>query len=619
MSSLRLSWHLKKQYFFGDVFWDMWLKLKHGEFTADRHIIYEEAMVIAGKTYAYFLPFPALVRGFFSIFKLGQYPIPSVLLAITIFLMSSLSLYRELIKTLALKTKEVQWLAAYIGGLLIIGSPLIMMLSYPLMFWEAIIWGAALFILCAFLSYSLLTHRPSNARLLVFSVICGLALFTRPTIVVATSALYCLTMVAFFIKHKPVSDAQAQFSQSKLFLVGISLILFGLFIVGLGVYNYLKWGSPFEFGNLKNYTLIWTQEYYETFLQSGHFQLDRFPEGFAFYFLPNLGNFTTHFPFIQFGGENPFLGFAKTILYREASLSFFITMPVFEIGFFSGILLFIKAIFTKDGRIKALWRNSWPIAVSTLIPMFVLLGWFAHSIRYSGDFIVGLFFFTIFTLCILLLKLDDHLQMGLHGYKKAWLAIFATLLAGLTLYLTLTTNLIERQAPLLRSLAYLTPPPPTFLNQAIFFNNSGVGPQYLSGAVSNSKLDNGGWSIPEAWGVWSNGKSAKLEFPVPVFPIPSDKPITLLIHFRAFINPSIPQQEVTVNVNGDLYKRMVINTVANNQLSITLPAPKKEDPKTQMRSIIEFILPDAKSPTSVGAGDDSRVLAIGLESAVFQQ
>ena len=92
-----LSWHLKKQYFFGDVFWDMWLKLKHGEFTADRHIIYEEAMVIAGKTYAYFLPFPALVRGFFSIFKLGQYPIPSVLLAITIFLMSALSLYRELI------------------------------------------------------------------------------------------------------------------------------------------------------------------------------------------------------------------------------------------------------------------------------------------------------------------------------------------------------------------------------------------------------------------------------------------------------------------------------------------------------------------------------------------
>ena len=74
-----------------------------------------------------------------------------------------------------------------------------------------------------------------------------------------------------------------------------------------------------------------------------------------------------------------------------------------------------------------------------------------------------------------------------------------------------------------------------------------------------------------------------------------------------------------MNVNGDFYKRLVVNTVANNQLSITLPAPKKEDPKTQMRSIIEFILPDAKSPTSVGAGDDSRVLAIGLESAVFQQ
>jgi hypothetical protein len=86
------SWNIKKHYFFGNVFWDMWLKLIHGDLTADRYIISEEAMVIDGKTYAYFLPFPALIRGILSLFQLGQYAIPSVLLAITIFLFSSLKL-----------------------------------------------------------------------------------------------------------------------------------------------------------------------------------------------------------------------------------------------------------------------------------------------------------------------------------------------------------------------------------------------------------------------------------------------------------------------------------------------------------------------------------------------
>jgi hypothetical protein len=57
----------------------MWLKLNNGELTADRHIIYEEAMVIDSKTYAYFLPFPALVRGIYSLLQLGQYVIPLML------------------------------------------------------------------------------------------------------------------------------------------------------------------------------------------------------------------------------------------------------------------------------------------------------------------------------------------------------------------------------------------------------------------------------------------------------------------------------------------------------------------------------------------------------------
>jgi hypothetical protein len=263
------SWDAKKHYFFGDVFWDMWLKLSNGELTADRHIIYEEAMVIDGKTYAYFLPFPALIRGIFSLFQLGQYAIPSILLSITIFLFSSLRLYFQLIKSISLQTKEAQWLAKYIGGLLIIGSPIMMMLSFPMMFWETIIWGAALFVLSTQLSNSLLNSKPSISKILLFSAICGLTIFTRPTIVVATVVLYSLTIFSYFYKQR----ISVNRLKSTLYPFAASLILFGVFLLGLGGYNYLKWGSPFEFGNLKNYTLIWTSEYYKTFQQSGLFLL----------------------------------------------------------------------------------------------------------------------------------------------------------------------------------------------------------------------------------------------------------------------------------------------------------------------------------------------------------
>ena len=611
------SWNIKKHYFFGDVFWDMWLKLSHGDLTADRHIIYEEAMVIDGKTYAYFLPFPALIRGILSLFQLGQYAIPSVLLAITIFLFSSLKLYLQLIQSISLQTKEAQWLAKFIGGLLVIGSPILMMLSYPMMFWEAIIWGATLFLLCSQLANSLLSSRYSTAKLLLFSATCGLAIFTRPTIVVATIVIYILTIFSLFQQQK-IDTNHLPPNKSTLFSLAASLVLFGVFLLGLGEYNYLKWGSPFEFGNLKNYTLIWTPEYYKIFLQSGLFQPDRFLEGFAFYFLPNATNFINHFPFIQFGGDNLFLGFAKQIHYREAPLSFFITMPLYELGFFIGVVLYVKTFFSKEVRRNSLWRNCWPIALSSLVPMFILLGWFAQSVRYSGDFIPGLLFYSIASLILLVKIIDSAIVKTTFKFDKLKFVIGCSSLAMLTLYLTLTANYIQRQAPLLKALAYFIPPPPTTLNQTITFGNTGTGRKYLQGAITNANLDNGGWSVPESWGVWSNGKSAILEFPTPVFPIPADKELSLLINFRAFINPPLTKQKISIFVNGDFYKDELIQKAEGNEVRITLPAPKKDDPKTQMRYVIEFKLPDAISPLSVGAGDDQRILSIGLESAVFQ-
>ena len=179
------SWSLKSQYFYGDVYWDMWLRLSHGDLTADCHIIHDETHVIDGKTYAYFLPLPALIRGLFSLIGLGQYAIPSFLTAVALFL-SSLNLYFYFIRSANIKTKEMKWLTSFLGGLLAICSPILILLTYPMMFWEAIVWGTALFMTCSLHSYRLLISPKNLKTVFLFSLLCGAALFTRPTIFVAS-------------------------------------------------------------------------------------------------------------------------------------------------------------------------------------------------------------------------------------------------------------------------------------------------------------------------------------------------------------------------------------------------------------------------------------------------
>jgi hypothetical protein len=122
-------------------------------------------------------------------------------------------------------------------------------------------------------------------------------------------------------------------------------------------------------------------------------------------------------------------------------------------------------------------------------------------------------------------------------------------------------------------------------------------------------LPNGWADSTENWGVWSTGTGSTLRLQ-----LPEVMPKELYVDVRAFVNQQAPTQRVDVSVDGRLMKSQVLNNFESNR--IVIPIPQQE--KTKEWIDITFALPNARSPKSLGMGEDTRVLGLGLKSAVFQ-
>lgn len=131
----------------GTVFFEMWHRLITGDVSISYNAIRTEAFFIHGKITTYFLPFPALMRSFLTIFSLGQFPIPSILMAISLYSVAIYFLLQEVLYLVKCKERITVLMAWYPFFLL----PIISLLVSPSIYWEAIIWALALFIMQAFL------------------------------------------------------------------------------------------------------------------------------------------------------------------------------------------------------------------------------------------------------------------------------------------------------------------------------------------------------------------------------------------------------------------------------------------------------------------------------------
>lgn len=110
------------------------------------------------------------------------------------------------------------------------------------------------------------------------------------------------------------------------------------------------------------------------------------------------------------------------------------------------------------------------------------------------------------------------------------------------------------------------------------------------------------WSVPEGWGVWSDGAAPEL-----VFRLPSPPPRDLLLTVHA--QPSPDPQGVTILVGGRAVGRWTLSGApADYQVRI----PRELISGTALGVVLKVDRPQA--PSAVGASSDSRLLGVGLRS-----
>jgi arabinofuranosyltransferase len=120
-----------------------------------------------------------------------------------------------------------------------------------------------------------------------------------------------------------------------------------------------------------------------------------------------------------------------------------------------------------------------------------------------------------------------------------------------------------------------------------------------------------GWQGHEDWGTWSNGNIARL-----AFKLSNPEMKTLQLRLRALVGGSIKCQQLTIEIN---HKKRLSECLSNAENNIIRIPISKSDRVSGDLLVIDFLLPNAVSPKSIGlSSDDERVLAIGLQEAIFQ-
>jgi hypothetical protein len=140
---------------------------------------------------------------------------------------------------------------------------------------------------------------------------------------------------------------------------------------------------------------------------------------------------------------------------------------------------------------------------------------------------------------------------------------------------------------------------PYKLGTPISFDDKGNGADYTSS----------GFSVPETWGIWTEGNRAVLEFKADV-----GSDLTLTLTNYAYVLAKHPLQRTEVIVNGhSLQSLSYIQPGVIETRVIRIPTAVQ---RPDGRLTIELLLPDAVTPSELGQPADNRRLALGLVSAV---
>lgn len=120
----------------------------------------------------------------------------------------------------------------------------------------------------------------------------------------------------------------------------------------------------------------------------------------------------------------------------------------------------------------------------------------------------------------------------------------------------------------------------------------------------------GGWSAPEATGVWSDGLSATMRLAAPG--ARPGAPLVVELHALAFTSASISQQPVAVSVGGRKLADWMVEGSGWRPYAVIVPA-ELVGPDGAVTLV--FAIPNAKPPSP----QDPRRLGLGLQRAVISQ
>jgi hypothetical protein len=115
-----------------------------------------------------------------------------------------------------------------------------------------------------------------------------------------------------------------------------------------------------------------------------------------------------------------------------------------------------------------------------------------------------------------------------------------------------------------------------------------------------------GWSIPEAWGVWSNSSIAFITLPCPSVPI-SQQYLNVEMIIKGFASTNRMGTEITIRSS-----RNILWTGMVEELPMKIILRIETGLCSSNRIQLEFDIPNPQSPAQLGISDDDRMLGIGL-------
>jgi hypothetical protein len=142
---------------------------------------------------------------------------------------------------------------------------------------------------------------------------------------------------------------------------------------------------------------------------------------------------------------------------------------------------------------------------------------------------------------------------------------------------------------------------PYRIGSDIVFKSEGNSPLYTAD----------GWSNPEEWGRWTDGREASLNIPLDTATLAPESDLILTAELQAFVSENHPSQTFVIKANGTRIEDGAFNLgTPSHEITATIPASVARM-KTPLQ--VTITLENPISPARVGVSNDNRMLGLGLQ------